>query len=80
MGNPKKKSRFICLHCLKENQLADGIQRKQQREKFHIKDIICFNQGCNGMVTKNLEIRYCDDYLEMLDRAFSLHEEIYCGC
>ena len=25
MGNPKKKSRWICLRCLKENYVGDGI-------------------------------------------------------
>lgn len=73
MGNPKKKSRFFCLHCMKENYLASGIQRKKQREKWHIKDITCLNQGCQGMITKNLEIRYCDDFLEMLGKVPELH-------
>lgn len=74
MGNPKKKSQFICLRCLKINQLGDGIQRIQQREKGHIKDLTCLSCGC---ITKNLEIRYCDWLEEMMDRAEKLHIEYY---
>ena len=34
-GNPKRKSRFICLKCLTENQMG-GFQRLNgQREKGH---------------------------------------------
>lgn len=52
MGNAKKKSRFWCLHYMKENRVLDGIQRLgKQREKFHIKDALCLNQGCQGMIT-----------------------------
>lgn len=66
MGNPKRASRFLCLHCMKINQLGSGIQRNgNQRKKKHIKDLTCFNEGCNGEITKNVEIRWCDDYLEM---------------
>ena len=54
MGNPKKMSRFICCKCLKENQLGSGIQRANQREKGHIKDLTCLNPGCNGNITKNI--------------------------
>lgn len=74
-GNPKKKSQFICLRCLKVNQLGDGIQRTQQREKGHIKDLTCLS--CNGIVTKNLEIRYCDWLEEMMAEAEKLHSEYY---
>lgn len=77
MGNPKKKSRFICIHCMAENYVGSGIQRGgKQREKNHIKDLLCLNKGC-GFETKNLEVRYCDDYLEMLGKAQELHEEYY---
>ena len=80
MGNPKKKSRFICLKCLTENQLGDGIQRSQQREKGHIKDLTCLN--CCGIVTKNIEIRHCDWIEEIRDKAEKLHIEYYgkVGC
>lgn len=74
MGNPKKKSQFICLRYLKINQLGDGIQRSQQREKFHIKDLTCMN--C-GRITKNIEIRHCDWLEEIKDKAEKLHIEYY---
>lgn len=77
MGNPKKQSRFICLRCLKENFVGSGIQRSNQREKGHIKDLTCINQGCNGMITKNIEVRYCDDFNEVMNKAEELHREYY---
>ena len=77
MGNPKKSSRFICLHCLKENMIGSGIQRNNQREKGHVKDLTCINPGCNGMITKNIEVRYCDSFGEMMIRAEELHREYY---
>lgn len=73
-GNPKRKSRFICLKCMKENQMG-GIQRiNYQREKGHIKNLTCIK--CNE-VTKNLEIRYCDWLEEMMDKAFEIRGEYY---
>ena len=77
MGNPKKKSRWICLKCLKENHVGDGIQRKSQREKGHVKDLTCL---CTGLkeITKNVEVRYCDSFQEMMIKAEKLHKEIYC--
>ena len=77
MGNPKKQSRFICLHCQKENLIGVGIQRDHQRKKGHIKDLTCINPGCNGIVTKNLEVRYCDDFEDMMLKASELHEVYY---
>lgn len=77
MGNPKKSSRFICCKCLKENQLGSGIQRANQREKGHIKDLTCLNPGCNGDITKNIEVRYCDSFDEMMHKAEELHRECY---
>lgn len=80
MGNPKKSSRFICLRCLNVNQLGEGIQRGgKQREKNHIKDLACMCTGFNE-ITKNLEVRYCDNMKEMMDRAEKLHDEYYGGC
>ena len=56
-GNPKKCSRFICLHCLQENFVVDGLQRRHQRPNNHIKDIWCANKICSEKysTTKNLE-------------------------
>lgn len=74
-GNPKKQSRFICCQCLTENFIGSGIQRgSKQREKGHVKDLTCL--VCNN-ITKNVEIRYCDDYLEIMDKAIELHEKYY---
>ena len=73
MGNPKKQSRFICLHCLKEG--IGGIQRGgHQREKSHIKTLYC--PYCRHK-EKHLEVRYCDNFLDMMDKAAKLHEQYY---
>lgn len=41
MGNPKRSSKFLCLNCMKINELGSGIQRGgHQREKWHIKDLV----------------------------------------
>lgn len=77
-GNQKRSSQFLCLHCMKINQLGSGIQRGgNQRKKKHIKDLTCFNKGCNGEITKNIEIRWCDDYLEMLNYAQRIRSHYY---
>lgn len=77
-GNPKRQSRFICCKCLTENFIGTGIQRGgKQREKYHVKDLTCINKGCNGEVTKNLEVRYCDNFEEMMVEAEKLHIEYY---
>ena len=66
-GNPKRASRFLCIKHLGENYLGSGIQRgRNQREKFHCKDLYCLQ--C-GEVTKNMEIRWCDTYNEIYERA-----------
>lgn len=75
MGNPKKKSRFVCCKCLQENLVGSGIQRQgKQREKGHIKDLYCWL--CKT-TTKNAEIRYCDNYVDVMDKATELHEKYY---
>lgn len=78
MGNPKRQSRFICCKSLKENFVGLGIQRGgNQREKGHVKDLTCINKECAGEITKNLEVRYCDDYDEMMEKAIKLNVEYY---
>lgn len=78
MGSPKRSSRFICLYCMQINQLGSGIQRGgKQREKWHIKDLTCFNKKCRGMQTKNLEVRWCDDLLEAMDKAEQIRGKYY---
>ena len=74
-GNPKKASQFLCLHCMKINELGTGIQRGgRQREKYHVKDLLCLN--CNA-TTKNLEIRWCDQYEEIYEKAMEIRSEYY---
>lgn len=56
-------------------QKIAGIQRGgKQREKGHVKDLTCL--VCDE-VTKNAEVRYCDDYLEIMDKAMELHTKYY---
>ena len=70
----KKSSEFICLSCLdwKTTYIRD-IQRHQQREPFHIKDNGCLRCG----EVKTMEVRYCDSFQEMMDKAVELHKEYY---
>ena len=77
-GNPKRSSSFICLHCMKLNQLA-GIQRfGHQREKYHIKDLLCINSECREFsATKNIEIRWCDTYEEIYEKALEIRSKYY---
>ena len=72
MGNPKKQSRFVCLKCMKIG--IPGIQRKSQREKFHVKDLFCCT--CQEE-TKHVEIGYCDWIDEVMEKAEELHREYY---
>lgn len=74
-GYPKRSSRFICLSCLQENKLAQGIQRKSQRKKFHVKDLTCLN--CDGEICKCIEVRYCDSFNEVMDKAKELSKIYY---
>lgn len=48
--------------------------REEQREKGHIKDLYCLS--CSD-ITQNIEVRYCDDYLEVMDKAIQLYKEYY---
>lgn len=74
-GNPKKQSRFICCKHLGVNHVLDGLQRGgSQREKKHIKDAFCIE--C-GDIVKNIEVRYCDNFDEMMIEAEKLHTEYY---
>lgn len=73
-GNPKKQSRFICMKCMRENMIVTGMQRKNQREIGHTKDIFCI--GCKE-ITKNIEVRYCDNYDEIFEKAKVKRENYY---
>ena len=48
-----------------------------KEKKGHIKDLTCM---CTGLTeaTKNIEVRYCDSFQEMMIKAEKLHKEIYC--
>lgn len=74
IGNPKRQSRFICIKCCRANHVLDGLQRKLQKEKYHIKNAFCIN--CQD-ITYNLEVKYCDSFDEMIDKAKLLHGEYY---
>lgn len=77
-GNPKRASQFLCLHCMNINQLS-GIQRGgHQREKYHIKDLMCINDNCRDLpYTKNIEIRHCDSYEDVYEKALKLRINYY---
>lgn len=38
---------------------------------------MCINNGCNGNITKNIEVRYCDSFEEMMNKAEKLHIKLY---
>lgn len=74
MGNPKKKSQFICLCCLDwKFTYIQGIQRSKQRELGHIKDNVCNRCG----EVKTMEVRHCDWLEEVKEQAEKLHIEYY---
>lgn len=77
-GNPERKSKFICIHCLQENHVGDGIQRKpgECREKYHIKHLVCL---CTGLQrrTVNMEVRYCDNFDEIMDKVIKVRDQYY---
>ena len=77
MGNPKRNSVFICLKCLDwKFTYIQGIQRPNTKELDHIKNLSCL---CVHMQykTKNLEVRWCDDYKERMERAIEICRNFY---
>lgn len=75
MGTPKRASRFLCIKHMGENFLGAGIQRgKRQREKYHIKDLYC---PICGSIEKCIEIRWCDTYEDVYNKAMKIREEYY---
>lgn len=48
--------------------------KKTQREKYHIKDLYCL-KCC--METKNIELRYCDSYDEVYNKALKIRSKYY---
>lgn len=75
-GNPKRSSRFICLRCLKENKVGDGLQRPKTKETDHIKDLTCLCTGLN-YITANLEVRWCDNFDIQMEKAKAIQAEYY---
>lgn len=75
-GHPERSSKFICLRCLRENQVGSCIPRSNTKEKDHVKDIICLCTHLE-MKTKNLEVRWCDDMGERMRRAMQLKSKYY---
>ena len=53
--NTDRSSEFICLRCLKKNQVGDKIRRPNMREKDHVKNLCCLCTKLQ-MRTKNLEV------------------------
>lgn len=77
-GNPKKSSRFICLKCMQINPCGSGIQRGgRQRERYHIKDLMCLYCSTDGEATKNMEIRWCDMYEDVYEKALEVRNNYY---
>ena len=74
--NIERRSRFICLRCLHENKVGDGITRPNTKEKGHIKNLCCL---CTKMEykTKNLEVRYKDDFKERMEYANRVRHKFY---
>lgn len=64
--NTNRSSEFICLRCLSKNQVGDKIRRPNMREKDHVKNLCCLCTKLQ-MRTKNLEVRWCDDFDERRD-------------
>jgi hypothetical protein len=59
------------------NSCGSGIQRGgHQREKYHIKDLMCLH--CKDMeITKNIEIRWCDNYADVYEKAMEIRNKYY---
>jgi hypothetical protein len=65
---------FYCCKCGRKGISLPRTGRV--REKFHIKDLYCIH--CEE-VTKHIEIRFCDDELEVLDKLKEVQLEYYGG-
>lgn len=74
--NTKHNSRFICLRCLKENMVGAGIPRPNTKETDHIKNLICLCTHLE-MRTKNLEVRWRDDFETQMKKAPKLKSKYY---
>lgn len=73
--NTNRSSEFICLRCLNKNQVGDKMRRPNMREKDHVKNLCCLCTKLQ-MRTKNLEVRWCDDFDERMEYARKLSQNI----
>lgn len=69
------QSTFICVKCQHtKGSLLNGIFRKRLREKYHIKDSYCF---ICGQKTKQMEVRSCDAYEDVLEKVKEVRDAYY---
>lgn len=74
--NTNRSSEFICLRCLSKNQVGDKMRRPNMREKDHVKNLCCLCTKLQ-MRTKNLEVRWCDDFDERMEYAKKIKPRYY---
>lgn len=74
--NINRSSEFICLRCLNNNQVGDKMRRPNMREKDHVKNLFCLCTKLQ-MRTKNLEVRWCDDFDERMEYAKKIKPKYY---
>ena len=74
--NTNRSSEFICLRCLSKNQVGDKMRRPNMREKDHVKNLWCLCTKLQ-MRTKNLEVRWCDDFDERMEYAKKIKSKYY---
>lgn len=74
--NTNRSSEFICLRCLSKNQVGDKMRRPNMREKDHVKNLFCLCTKLQ-MRTKNLEVRWCDDFEERMEYAKKIKPRYY---
>lgn len=56
-------------------QISTRNTTKISKKKFHIKDLTCLN--CDGKICKCIEVRYCDSFDEVMDKAKELSKIYY---
>lgn len=53
-------------------------KRRASKRKYHIKDLLCINPECKDFsYTKNIEIRWCDTYEDIYEKAIQIREQYY---
>lgn len=61
---------------MKRNQVGDKMKRPKTREKDHVKNLLCLCTHLQ-MRTKNLEVRWCDDFEERMEYAKKIKSKYY---